>query len=129
MTHRRLMTFASMLFVISCAHLFAQSEKLVWMKAPDGRTYKTICTAKGCDIKEASYEVDLADPQYVHDRNKERKTFCQATSLKGAACSRSFRREETIQGLLRADWIVSKAGDLPAMTREQAEQLVDGIKR
>src|ERR1700691_3884295 len=77
-------------------------------------------------FQETSYAVDLVDPQYVHDQRQERKRFCQAKGLKHSACSLSFRREETIQSLLRADSIVSKAGDLPAMTREQAEQLVDG---
>ena len=129
MIHTRLIALVSMLSVLSCAHLFAQSEKLVSMKAPDGRTYTTICTAKNCKIQEASYAVDLVDPQYIHDQQQERKTLCQAKGLKHAACSLSFRREETIQSLLRADSIVSKAGDLLAMTRKQAEQLVDGITR
>jgi hypothetical protein len=46
-----------------------------------------------------------------------------------AACSQAFRREETIQKLLYADGIVSKAGNMPAMSREQAEQLIDEINK
>jgi hypothetical protein len=49
--------------------------------------------------------------------------------LKYAACSLAFRREEAVQSLLRADWTVSKAGDMRAMTREQAEQLIDEINK
>jgi hypothetical protein len=120
----------AMLFVILfCTPLFAQSEKLMSITAPNGRAYTTICVAERCEIHEAAYAVDLVDPQYVHDRRQERKSFCKASNLKRAACSSAFRREETIQSLLRADGIVSKAGNMPAMSREQAEQLVDEIKK
>jgi hypothetical protein len=130
MAYARLITLAAvMLLVLSCAHLFAQSQKLVSMTAPNGRLYTTICVAERCEIHEAAYAVDLADPQYVHDRKQERKTFCKAKALKHATCSLAFRREETIQSLLRADSIVSTAGDMRAMTRKQAEQLIDEINK
>jgi hypothetical protein len=99
------------------------------MKAPNGHDYTTICIAGHCEIQETAYGIDLVDPQYVHDSKQERKSFCKAKHLKNAACSLAFRREEMIQSLLRADWIVSNAGDMPAMTREQADQLIDGIKK
>lgn len=120
---------AMLLMVLFCARLFAQSEKLVWMKAPDGRAYTTICTAEHCEIQQAAPALDLVDPEYVHDRKQERKTFCKSQRLKHQACSLSFRREETIQTLLRSDWIVSEAGDMSTMTRKQAEELVDRIKK
>jgi hypothetical protein len=109
--------------------LFAQSEKLVWMKAANGRVYTTTCTAEHCEIREAAYAVDLVDPQYVHDRRQERKTFCKVKALKHAACYQAFSREETIQRLLYADRIVSNASDMSAMSREQAEQLIDEINK
>jgi hypothetical protein len=128
--HTRLMTrAAAMLLVLFCARLFAQSEKVVSMTAPDGRAYTTICTVKHCEIHEAAYALDLVDPHYVHDRKQERKTFCKAKVLKYAACSLAFGREEAVQSLLRADWLVSEVGDMPAMTREQAEQLIDEINK
>lgn len=121
---------AAMLFVILlCPRVFAQSQKLVWMIAPNGRTYTTTCTVQHCEIHEVAYAVDLVDPHYVHDRKQERKSFCKAEALKNAACSQAFRREETIQELLYADGIVSKAGNMPAMSREQAEQLIDEINK
>jgi hypothetical protein len=118
-----------LLVILFGTRLFAQSEKLVSVKAPDGRTYTTICTGDHCKIQETRYAIDLVDPQYIHDRKKERKSFCKAKRLKYAACSLAFQREEAVQTLLRADWIVSKAGDMPEMTREQAEQLIDEIKK
>ena len=120
---------AMLLVILFGTRLSAQSEKLVSMKAPNGRTYTTTCTADHCEIQEAHNSIDLVDPQYIHDRKKERKSFCKAKRLKYAACSLAFQREETVQTLLRADWIVSKAGEMPAMTRDQAEQLVDEIKK
>ena len=117
------------LVVLFCTRLFAQSEKLVWLTMPNGRAYSTTCIAEHCEIHEAAYAVDLVDPQYIHDRKQERKTFCKVKGLKYSACSLAFQREETIQSLLRADWLVSKAGDMPAMTREQAEQLIDEIQK
>jgi hypothetical protein len=120
---------ATMLLVILFGtRLFAQSEKLVSVKAPDGRTYTTICTGDYCEIQETRFAIDLVDPQYVHDRKKERKNFCKAKRLKYRACSLGFQREETIQGLLLADGIVSTAGGMSPMTRRQAEQLVDEIQ-
>lgn len=129
--HSRLISQAAtlLLVILFGIRLFAQSEKLVSIKAPNGRTYTTICTAEHCDIQEVRDSIDLVDPQYIHDRKKERKSFCKAKRLKYAACSLAFQREETVQSLLRADWIVSKAGDMPAMTRDQAEQLIDGISK
>jgi hypothetical protein len=115
--------------IVLCARLFAQSEKLVWITAPNGRAYTTNCTVQHCEIHEAAYAVDLVDPRYVHDRKQERKSFCKAKALKYGACSQAFRREETIQRLLYADGIVSKAGDMPTMTRDQAEQLIDESNR
>lgn len=119
---------AMLLTVLFCARLFAQSEKLIWMKAPNGRAYTTICTAEHCTIQEAAYSVDLVNPQYVHDQKKERKTFCKAKGFKRSACSTAFLQELTIQRLLQADWVVSSAGAMPAMTRRQAERLVDEIQ-
>lgn len=118
-----------LLVVLFGIRLLAQSEKLVSMKAPDGRTYTTTCTADHCEIQEARDSIDLVDPQYIHDRKKERKSFCKTKRLKYAACSLAFQREETVQSLLRADRLVSQAGGMCAMTRDQAEQLVDEIKK
>jgi hypothetical protein len=120
---------AAMLLVLFCARLFAQSEKVVSMTAPDGRAFTTICTGEHCEIQEAAYALDLVDPQYVHDRKQERKAFCKEKGLRYSACSLAFRREETIQNLLRADQLVSQAGNMSAMTREQAEQLIDEISK
>jgi hypothetical protein len=117
-----------LLTVFLFPHLFAQSEKLVWLKAPNGRAYTTTCTSNHCEIQETAHALDLADPQYVHDRNQERKVFCKAQQLKHKACSLAFRREEMIQNLLLADGIVSRAGAMPTMTRRQAELLVDDIQ-
>lgn len=98
------------------------------MKAPNGRAYTTTCTSDHCEIREVARALDLADPQYVHDRKQERKVFCKTQQLKHKACSLAFRREETIQNLLLADGIVSTAGAMPTMTRRQAERLVDEIQ-
>ena len=61
--------------------------------------------------------------------SKKRKSFCRVKGLKYSACSLAFRREETIQTLLRADRLVSQAGGMGAMTRDQAEQLIDEINK
>jgi hypothetical protein len=116
---------AMLLVILLGTRVFAQSQKLVWMIAPNGRTYTTTCTVQHCEIHEAAYAVDLVDPHYAHDRRQERKSFCKAEALKNAACSHAFRREETIQELLYADGIVSKAADMSGMSREQAEELID----
>jgi hypothetical protein len=118
-----------LLVVLFCARLFAQSEELVWMKAPDGRAYTTICPAERCEIHETTYALDLVDPQYVHDRKTERKTFCMTKALKSAACSLAFRREVSIQSLLLPGRLVSQAGDMRAMIHAQAEQPIDAIKK
>jgi hypothetical protein len=120
---------AMLLVVLFGTRLFAQSEKLVWLITPNGRAYTTICTDGHCGIKEVPYSIDLVDPQYVHDEHKERKTFCKANNFKRPACSKAFRRELAIQRLLQADRVVSSAGGMSAMSREQAEQLVEGIKQ
>lgn len=51
-----------LLTVLLCPHLSAQSKKVVWLKAPNGRTYKTICTAGHCDVEEATHDINLVDP-------------------------------------------------------------------
>lgn len=127
MTYAKLLTLTAVLF---CGRLlFAQSEKLVSMTAPNGRVYTTICVAERCEVHEAAYAADLVDPQYVHDRKQERRAFCNAKGLKHSACSLAFRREVSIQGLLRADQLISQAGNMRAMTRTQAEQLIDEINK
>ena len=118
-----------LLVILFGTRLFTQSQKLVSMKAPNGRTYTTICTVDHCEIHEAAYAVDLVDPEYIHDQKKERKTFCKEKGLRHSACSLAFRREETIQSLLRADRLISQAGHMSAMPRRQAEQLVDEINK